>query len=249
MSYYTQLSIPWIFVSHSSLDLEKVREIRNYLEEKGAGPLLFHLKCIEKDENLFQLLEKEIEARAFFLLCDSENAQNSSFVQREWQIASSQMRKRLLKIDISQELELNKKKIDDFLSLTNIFASFAWRDNEKVNPILEKLALKDFGIFFDESLKSGEVFYEEFRNKLESSSKNGIILIFLSRNSISSQFAKYEIGLALELAKKILFVSLEDISSFGLWLDKGIEKHNIVYIDALNVEKSVDIISKSLLNL
>ena len=29
----------WVFVSHSHRDLEKVREIRNYLEGKGRNPL------------------------------------------------------------------------------------------------------------------------------------------------------------------------------------------------------------------
>jgi hypothetical protein len=33
----------WIFVSHASADLKMVRQARNYLEDKGAAPLLFHL--------------------------------------------------------------------------------------------------------------------------------------------------------------------------------------------------------------
>src|SRR5262245_21003171 len=36
----------WIFVSHASADLANVRKVRNYLEEKGAAPLLFHLRAL-----------------------------------------------------------------------------------------------------------------------------------------------------------------------------------------------------------
>ncbi len=39
------------------------------MEARGTGPLLFHLKCIEKDNELAILLEREIEARRFFMLC------------------------------------------------------------------------------------------------------------------------------------------------------------------------------------
>lgn len=40
----------WIFVSHSHHDLEKVRQIRNYLESRGHNPLLFYLKCLTNND-------------------------------------------------------------------------------------------------------------------------------------------------------------------------------------------------------
>jgi hypothetical protein len=36
----------WIFLSHSNKDFEKVREIRNDLEQLGHRPLMFFLKCL-----------------------------------------------------------------------------------------------------------------------------------------------------------------------------------------------------------
>ena len=52
----------WVFVSHSHRDLEKVREIRNYLESKGRNPLLFYLKCLgDNDARLPELIRDEIE--------------------------------------------------------------------------------------------------------------------------------------------------------------------------------------------
>lgn len=77
----------YIFVSHSSKDWEKVRVIRNYLEEKSFYPLLFHLKCLEtKGEDLAllkNLLQREIQARRRFLYCNSKDAMESEYVQWE----------------------------------------------------------------------------------------------------------------------------------------------------------------------
>jgi TIR domain-containing protein len=72
----------WIFVSHSTKDLEPVRRIRDYLEAKSHHPLLFFLKCIRDTDELDSLITREIEARTIFLLCDSPNARSAQWVQR-----------------------------------------------------------------------------------------------------------------------------------------------------------------------
>ena len=62
-----QQSGAWIFLSHSSKDIAKVREIRNELERHGHNPVLFFLKCMENtdadDRLLWELIEREIKAR------------------------------------------------------------------------------------------------------------------------------------------------------------------------------------------
>jgi len=73
----------WIFVSHSSADIVKVRKVRNYLEEHNTAPLLFHLISLKEPEEFWPFIEREIAERNFFLLCDSENAQKSEWVAKE----------------------------------------------------------------------------------------------------------------------------------------------------------------------
>ena len=73
----------WIFVSHASDDLVQVRKVRNYLEEKGASPLLFHLLALNEPEEFWPIIAKEIEARNFFLYCESEIARTREWVGRE----------------------------------------------------------------------------------------------------------------------------------------------------------------------
>src|ERR1700722_16457663 len=96
-----QRSKAWIFVSHSVRDLEQVRNIRNELEKRGAEPLLFFLKALEQQEELRLLLRREIEARTFFLLCDSTNARDSHWVQEEQIFVRALPGKRIISIDLA----------------------------------------------------------------------------------------------------------------------------------------------------
>ena len=58
------------FLSHSSKDIDKVRQIRDILEVLDYEPLLFHLKCLDDDnDDLETFIKKEIESRNIFMLC------------------------------------------------------------------------------------------------------------------------------------------------------------------------------------
>jgi hypothetical protein len=53
------------------------------MEENGAGPILFHLRCLTHEAEFWPLIEREIESRSFFLLCESAAARSSEWVKRE----------------------------------------------------------------------------------------------------------------------------------------------------------------------
>lgn len=101
--------LPWVFVSHASADLPKVRQVRNFMEEKGAAPILFHLKSLTDPEIFWPLIEREIEARNFFLLCDSAAARASAWVQRERQAVQTISQRRSVRIG---RVSLDDEKID-----------------------------------------------------------------------------------------------------------------------------------------
>lgn len=73
----------WVFLSHSNKDYEKVRQVRNILEQQGYRPLMFFLNCLNDDNEIDGLIKREIDSREKFILCDSKNAQNSKWVQEE----------------------------------------------------------------------------------------------------------------------------------------------------------------------
>lgn len=73
----------WVFLSHSNKDFDKLVDVRNKLEKRGYRPLLFFLKCLEDENEISDLIKREIDARERFILCDSRNAQESEWVQKE----------------------------------------------------------------------------------------------------------------------------------------------------------------------
>lgn len=42
----------WVFLSHSNKDYEKVRQVRNILEQQGYRPLMFFLNCLNDDNEI-----------------------------------------------------------------------------------------------------------------------------------------------------------------------------------------------------
>lgn len=73
----------WVFISHSNKDFEKIVQVRNKLERLHYKPLLFFLKCLDDDSEIFDLIKREIKARDRFILCESENSKNSEWVAKE----------------------------------------------------------------------------------------------------------------------------------------------------------------------
>ncbi len=145
--------LKYIFVSHSSKDWEKVRAIRNYLEDKSFYPLLFHLKCLEtkgEDLSLLQdLLHREIQARRRFLYCNSENAIKSEFVQ--WEL--SQVKE--VKGAIFKEIDLEKPSnyiLDELSYWTDYLKTIGFLGTGKTriirNRIIENLREYDINIEF-----------------------------------------------------------------------------------------------------
>ena len=53
----------WVFISHSNKDFEKIIQVRNKLERLQYKPLLFFLKCLDDDSEIFDLIKREIKAR------------------------------------------------------------------------------------------------------------------------------------------------------------------------------------------
>lgn len=135
--------MPWVFVSHASADLERVREVRNFMEKNGAGPILFHLRSLTKPEQFWPLIEGEIEARDFFLLCDSAAAQQSEWVQRE--------REAVERIRQSRPIRIGRVSVDspeiDFGSLAgfllNLNVHVVWPEHLPTEPVMQ--AIKGLG--------------------------------------------------------------------------------------------------------
>lgn len=123
----------WVFLSHSNKDFQSVRLLRNALEEEDLYPLMLFLKCMDDEDELDSLIKREIESRTNFILCDSDNAKVSKWVQKEVLYIKS-LGRNYETIDIeefSRNLKASKATIRHFSKRTKIILSFD-RDHEGV---------------------------------------------------------------------------------------------------------------------
>lgn len=187
------LQTPWVFVSHASADLERVRQVRNFMEKNGAGPVLFHLRALTEPEQFWPLIEREIEARDFFLLCDSAAAQDSEWVQRE--------RAAVERIRQTRPIRIGRVSVDapqiDFGSLAgfllNLNVHLVWPEHRPCEQVMQ--AIKDLGYGVSGwgttperlvSLRDHDTAWDDFEGMLRLGADRGWLLFVLDNALASS---------------------------------------------------------------
>ena len=201
----TQREGAWIFVSHSHHDLAQVRQIRNELEQRGHNPLLFFLKCLtENDARLPQLIREEIQAREWFILCDSPNTKNSAWVQQEVELIKSMAGKVFETIDLSEPLEGQLYKLVRLSKRATVFLSYGREDREIAKRIRRKLREHDYSVFFDEELSAGADWRASITSAIDAAIARGFVLVLLSPASLTNpeRFHLRETAYALDLAAR-----------------------------------------------
>jgi hypothetical protein len=188
MSEKSSTNGAWIFVSHSTKDIKEVRAIRNELERLGHHPLLFFLKCINDHDELDELLKREIEARSFFLLCDSSNSRASRWVQQEVSIISSRRDKTYELIDLNSDWHVQVARMQRLSCKATVFLSYDRENTPEVRNIGSGLAALDYNISFDEGiLAAGDDLWERIQRGIDEALHHGFFLYFVSPASLKRQ--------------------------------------------------------------
>lgn len=187
----------WIFLSHSTKDWNEVRRIRNLLEDKGHRPLVFLLKCLTEHSELDELIKREIEARTWFLLCDSENARSSSWVQAEVAYIKELQDKYHEQINLNEPIESQIERIDRLCKRATVFVSYSHSDESHARRIQEALTQSDYSVWVDTALAVGSNWMQEIASGIDRAVRRGFVLILLSPNSVRSQFTMHEVRYAL----------------------------------------------------
>lgn len=172
----------WIYLSHSYKDYDKVRLIRNYLEEKSYRPLMFYLKCLKTEEETFDLIKREIDVRTRFILCDSKNARDSYWVQKEMDYISNAIPERSYEvIDISKPLEQLKTELDNYTIQTNVYISYPLVSQNMFDKIKKRLLKYDIRVSYpDRDSKLMELLDDYKKNEVISSKTNSGYFILLA---------------------------------------------------------------------
>lgn len=200
----------YFFISHSHKDIEKVRIVRNTIEESFYNePILFFLKCLEDDNEITSLLKREIDARLWFIYCNSKNADASKYVQEERKYVQSLIDKGINKNIVTIDLDkFSLDKPDEIKKFTLrqikkrfAFISYNQTDIQYANQIyndLTNIGCNTYCIAYHNYDIENE-FGLHINNTIQNIAKNnGYFIILLSKKSLSHNFVKYEYDLAVK---------------------------------------------------
>jgi len=181
----------WVFLSHSNKDYEKVRQVRNMLEEQSLRPLMFFLHCLNDDDEIDSLIKREIDCRTRFILCDSENARKSPWVQKEVEYIKSQNRI-CETIDLSKSIDEIMSTLQDFINKTRIFISYNREEYPLAEMVYHRLCQYDFAVYMDMLYNPNEVYtqdYSETIQEIKQNAEKGGYLVSIANERILSEYS------------------------------------------------------------
>ena len=187
----------WIFLSHSSADIKKVRQIRNEFEKHGHNPLAFHLKCLNDDtaegkKELSDLIIREIDSREWFVFCESPEAQKSEYVKMEKDHIINTGKVNVWSIDMSQPIDDILSVVGDICRQIKVFVSYAYRDRELATRLIRALSEKDFDVWTDEDMTAGTLWADQIDHVIRAAARYGFVLAFVTDNYLKSAACRAE---------------------------------------------------------
>lgn len=206
----------YIFISHSHADLAKVRLVRNTFENRGYEPILFYLHSLSDENEITDLIKREIDARLWFCLCDSQNARKSRWVQSELNYVKEQGKRTLATIDldkigalgVAEQCRIVNLTVDSFSRANIVFLSYM--KNSAVEAKKIGMTLEEFG--FDVPLlhMHNQLFQGFEDNVIESNiEKCDYFFIVIGQNCAINHWVLNEWYLARQLGKIIIPIFLD----------------------------------------
>lgn len=202
----------YIFLSHSHNDIEKVRELRNGLEQNGFEPLCFFLKCLNDDSEIEDLIKREIDSREWFVFANSENARKSKWVSLEREYINRTNSKKIIEVEIYEPNAI-QDLVEKISHNLRIFIAYSHKDRLLAHRIYRKLGQKDYQCFIDtEDLLEFGNLMDMLNKELIAAAQNGAVLALITENSVHSAFVKSEILRAIELRGNVIPVLIADVA-------------------------------------
>ncbi len=203
----------YIFLSHSHADIERVRVIRNALEEKGFEPLCFYLKCLDDDSEIEDLIKREIDAREWFIFVDSENSRKSKWVTLEREYIKKTDKRKIIPIDINDEKSIIEA-IEKILHNLRVYISYSRKyfDTVLAGRIKKKLEEKDYVVFFDyDDIMPGQPYASTITNAITEASRDGCVMALITSESVKSAEMLSEVAYAIKRKGNVIPVLVGDV--------------------------------------
>lgn len=242
----------WVFMSHSSKDYEKVCKVRNELEKRGFRPLMFFLKCLDdkkNDKEVESLIFREIDSRARFILCDSDNAKASDWVKKEVEYIQGKNRFFFtINLDLTEDPDKLASAILHFTKRATVILSYSHKDKKLVSQLKDMLQSHDF-IVYDllEQLSAEDYLSSELSLSIKQIiDSGGYYIPLISNNFMRSEWCLAELKYALDALRKsgyrrVLPVQIERIPFWGQ-LSRILSKTDVydVFSNSVSLEESLE---------
>jgi hypothetical protein len=220
----------WIFLSHSSKDIEKVRIIRNEFEKLGQNPLAFHLKCLTTDteegrKEVDILIKREIQARDWFVYCDSPYTEKSKYVKMERSYIYEIGKDKIWVIDTMQDIEQIKEQVRRICTEIEVYISYVDEDSELANDLIKAFVGRDFSVWE----KNDDKLANNSDKAIISASQNGFIIILLTTNFLNSEEHFKELANAVRSQGKVIPLVIGAVHLPSRYIDilKNIRIYNL----------------------
>lgn len=207
----------WVFLSHSHEDYEKVRKVRDMLEDQHMRPLMFFLKCLNDHDEIDSLIKREIDCRTRFVLCDTEESRKSAWVQREVEYIKSKDRNfDVIDLTVNDE-ESIRNQIEQIKKKTTIYISFSTVEFPLANTVFNRLCKYDFDVrFWDNFPCDGHDYSQE---SIAQACKKGTVIALIRKSVLTGSILRAELSNALDYDHSQLSCSI-----MPFYLDKGLEE-------------------------
>ena len=192
----------WIFLSHASKDIDLVRRVRNEFERYGQNPLAFHLRCLDeeyprKEEDLWDLIYREIDAREWFVYCKSPQSEKSDNVLRERKYIEQSGKNKIWMLDMTESWDAIATKIHKICADLEVFISYAPGDRKVAEALRNLLLAKDYSVWTaEDNLKIGDCWNSQISKAISRCAEQGFYVLLISENSLNSQFVEKELEYA-----------------------------------------------------
>lgn len=212
------------FISHSHLDIEKVRVVRNVIEEVFFyEPILFFLKCLSNDEEVTDLIHREIAERIWFVYCQSKNSKVSKYVQDEREYLDRLIEKGYVKNKIEIDLDQYehwedmcaediRKQVFEKIRKDKVFVSYSRHDAPVAHTICDYLQVRGYSVF---SLENSVSAFTDWKDSVDfaiqrHASYDGVFLMVVSEKALNSEFAAAELDSAIKSSAHVIPIILND---------------------------------------
>ena len=238
----------YVFISHAHKDIRRIRGIRNILEKNGLEPICFYLRCLSDHDEIFDLIKREIDAREWFLLVDSENARKSTWVKTEVEYIRAKNKEKIVSVTLEDEGSI-LPVLNKLSNSMRVFLSYSRPDISLAGQIADACLRRDLRVFFDvNDIRIGTDWADQITSALTEASEKGCVVSIISSNSAKSDYFFREQMLAMKHSAFILPIVVDDIGLSGDMLDLAQYQHYQIKppFTGDKIEEIVDIIESML---